>query len=81
MKTILTALALTLVLAGCHSKDEPPPVDKPKAGRAETQSIRNTDAVGMSGSAIADKVDAALDKNDKTVQDAQKLQDQVDGGQ
>lgn len=67
-------LALGLLLAACSAPEEPPP-DAPPGGRAETQSIRNTDAVGYEGKAVADKVDQALDKNDeqvkKTAQEAE----------
>lgn len=33
-------------------------------GREETRSIRNTQAIGYSGDAIADQIDAALDANE-----------------
>jgi thiamine biosynthesis lipoprotein ApbE len=70
MKILL--LVASLVLAGCSSKEDPPPPPKAKEGRAETQSIRNTQAIGYSGKAIADKVDAALKANDEQVKKAQK---------
>jgi hypothetical protein len=63
MKYVLTVLAL--VLASCGGDEPPPEQKKPPEGRAETRSIRNTEAVGYSGKAIADKVDAALNKNDE----------------
>jgi hypothetical protein len=59
-------LVLALFAAGCGS-DEPPPEQKPPEGRAETQSIRNTEAVGYSGKAIADKVDAGIKANEEQV--------------
>jgi hypothetical protein len=62
MKRLIVVLAV--MLAACGS-DEPPP-----QGRAETQAIRNTDAVGAGGAAVADKVDGALDKSEE----ANKLQ-------
>ena len=55
----ISTLLLVLMLTACSAQEEPPP------GRAETQSIRNTDAVGYSGSAIADKVDGALNATDQ----------------
>ncbi len=62
--TIIFALAASLV--GCGGRPSPPPAPgKPVAGRTETQGIRNTDAIGMSGSGVARKVDAALDANDQ----------------
>lgn len=66
MKPVLSILvaASLLGLVGCGSAEEAP---KPRStqGREETRNIRNTEAVGYSGGAIADKVDAALDANDQ----------------
>lgn len=75
MKRALMALALLLPACGA---DEPPPAE-PAApeGRAETQAIRNTDAVGYSGSAIADKVDGALDKTEEATKKNQQAADQA----
>ena len=73
MKRWTFLLAVT-VLAACGQDEPPPPEPKPQ-GRAETQAIRNTDAVGYSGSAIADKVDTALDKNEEA---ARKLKEEAD---
>ncbi|ULQ46228.1 hypothetical protein JN531_014110 [Flagellatimonas centrodinii] len=57
-----------LSLAACGApQDDARPVSEPE-GRLETQSIRNTDAVGYGGSGIADKIDAALDANDQRKQ-------------
>ena len=56
--------AALLGLSACSSKDDPPPPIQ-KQGRAETQGIRNTEAIGYSGNAIANKVDSALDANDQ----------------
>ena len=70
MKTWI--LIASLVLAACSSKDEPPPPPKEKEGRAETQSIRNTQAIGYDGKAIANKVDGALNANDEQVKKAQR---------
>jgi hypothetical protein len=71
-------LVASLVLAACSSKDEPPPPPKAQDGRAETQSIRNTQAVGYSGKAIADKVDKALKANEDVVRKTEK--ESADGG-
>jgi hypothetical protein len=59
-------LLLAGLLAACGT-EEPPAEPRPPEGRTETQAIRNTEAVGIAGDAIADKVDAALDKNDENV--------------
>lgn len=61
-------LAAAALLAACHPKDKPQHVDQPPQGREETRGIRNTEAVGYAGNAIADKVDAALDANDQAKQ-------------
>lgn len=84
MKHLLTAgiLVAGLVLAACSSKDEPPP--PPQAapeGRAETRSIRNTQAIGYNGTAIANKVDAALKANDEEVKKTDKAVDESTGEQ
>lgn len=58
-------MAAALSLAACGGAEAPPPPPKAKEGRAETQSIRNTQAVGYDGKAIADKVDGALKANEE----------------
>jgi hypothetical protein len=63
MKRLLASLAL--LVSACGPSDEPAPAPPPPSGRAETQSIRNTDAVGTGGAAIADKVDAAIDTTEE----------------
>ncbi|NGY04745.1 hypothetical protein [Solimonas terrae] len=74
--TIICAAALSaLLLSACHPKEQPEHVDKQQQGRDETQGIRNTEAVGYAGNAIADKVDAALDANDQA---KQKMDDAID---
>ena len=60
-------IATALLLPACGKKTPDTPV-KPIAGREETQGIRNTDAVGYSGNAIADKVDGALNANDRQME-------------
>ena len=62
--TIPAFAALTLSLAACNASPPPPAPRAAPQGRVETRGIRNTDAIGYSGSAIANKVDAALDAND-----------------
>ncbi|MGH8506774.1 MAG: hypothetical protein ACRETM_12545 [Stenotrophobium sp.] len=60
-------MACSVLLSGLAACNAAPPPPAPKAapqGRVETRGIRNTDAIGYSGSAIANKVDAALDAND-----------------
>lgn len=66
-RIFIPALAL-LALAACHPKENPQRVDDAKQGREETRGIRNTEAVGYAGDAIADKVDAALDANEQAKQ-------------
>ena len=63
-RNIFVLAALALSLAACKPSPPPPAPKAPVQGRAETQGIRNTDAIGYSGSGIANKVDAALDAND-----------------
>lgn len=61
----LLALSLLLVLSACREQPEPTRSPPEPRGREETRSIRNTEAIGYSGEAVADKVDTALDANDQ----------------
>lgn len=58
-------LILVTLLSACGQTDSPAAPAAKTQGRAETQSIRNTDAIGMSGSSVGKKVDAVLDTNDQ----------------
>ena len=55
-------LALLILLTACEPSSAPKAKSSASEheGRAETQNIRNLDAVGVPGGAIADKVDGAL---------------------
>ncbi len=60
MRALLAAAMLSsLALSACGKPAAPPQAEE--EGRPETRSIRNTEAIGYDGAAIADKVDAALD--------------------
>lgn len=61
----LGLLLAMLLLSACSAEEEPAREAAPVEGRAETRSIRNTEAIGYSGNAIADKVDGALDASEK----------------
>jgi hypothetical protein len=63
-RKILLLLPLLFIACGAPPGDQQPVVAVPEA-RAETQNIRNTDAIGYGGSGIANKLDAALDANDR----------------
>ena len=69
MKRVLSTIiaASLLGLAACSRTDDPP---QPRStqGREETRNIRNTEAIGYAGDAVADKVDAALDANEQRKQ-------------
>ena len=77
MKFKLPAVAF-LALATCacggteQPSDAPPPPAPKKEGRPETQAIRNTQAVGVNGKAIADKVDDALKKSEQRAKDTEQ---------
>lgn len=64
IRNVFALTTLTLALAACNAAPPPPAPKASTQGRVETRGIRNTDAIGYSGSAIANKVDAALDAND-----------------
>lgn len=75
MKLITLAFALA-ALTACGKQPEVPKPGEPQ-GREETQGIRNVEALGYSGAAIADQVDGALDANDARKGD---LDAAIDGG-
>lgn len=58
-------LVAGLALTACGPSEQKAADAPPPQGRAETQGIRNTEAIGYSGNAIADKVDGALDASEK----------------
>lgn len=75
----MTRLALSLAvaavsLAACGKQPEVPKPGEPQ-GRTETQPVRNTEAIGYSGDAIANKVDGALDANDARKDELDKAMD------
>jgi len=75
----MTRLALSLVvvavsLAACGQPPEALPSGEPQ-GRAETQPVRNTEAIGYAGDAIANKVDGALEANDARKDELDKAMD------
>jgi hypothetical protein len=63
-KPLIVACALLLAACGADEPAPAPEPAQPPEGRAETQTIRNTEAVGVPGGAIADKVDGALDQTE-----------------
>ncbi|MEW6166126.1 MAG: hypothetical protein AB1651_00255 [Pseudomonadota bacterium] len=74
-RTAIAAICTALLLAACGGR-EPPPEPRAEEGREETRNIRNTEAIGYAGDAIADKVDGALDAND---QRKQRLDESIEG--
>lgn len=67
----------TVLLAACSAEEAPP--ERATEGRAETQSIRNTESIGYSGDAVADKVDEALDKTEQRQQQTdQEIERQIE---
>lgn len=75
MAGLALAAALASAFAACGGAEPPEDEAREKQGRAETQSIRNTDAVGYNGSAIADKVDTAITT---TEEDEEKTRREVE---
>jgi hypothetical protein len=76
MQKFLQAVAILYVAAIVGACSEKPPAAPPppatNSGRPETASIRNTEAVGTGGQAIANKVDAALNANDASKENLDK---------
>ncbi|ORE88892.1 hypothetical protein ATO7_03415 [Oceanococcus atlanticus] len=60
--SILILIGSSMILSACGNRDGD--TSSSAQGREETRNIRNTQAIGYSGDAIADKLDAALDAND-----------------
>lgn len=66
MKFLPICLAASAILfAACNQPPETAAAPAEPQGREETRTIRNTEAIGYSGDAIANKVDSALDTNDQ----------------
>lgn len=61
-------IAAALLLSACGKKAPDKPGEPIAKGREETQGIRRTDVIGYSGGAIANKVDGALNTNDKQME-------------
>ncbi|HUS24847.1 MAG TPA: hypothetical protein VM369_07850 [Candidatus Binatia bacterium] len=61
-RTFTVVAGAALLLAACGAPE--PPKEKPKAGREETREIRNLQAIGVNGAAVADKVDEAIKLNE-----------------
>jgi hypothetical protein len=69
----LATLFVLLALAGCGGTEDDAGKKPPKKeGRAETQSIRNTQAIGVNGKAIADKLDDALYKTEQHAKETER---------
>lgn len=62
MRSIL--LCLGVLLASCDGGSSSNTTSHPPQGRAETQSIRSTEAIGYAGGAVADRVDETLNAVD-----------------
>lgn len=77
----LVAGLLVLALAACGSEEAPPPGRDAPQGREETRGIRNAEAVGYSGDAIADKVDASLDASEQRKREMDAAAAQIDAAE
>lgn len=76
LSAVMPALVVAALLGACQPKDKPQRVEEAAQGRAETRGIRNTEAIGYAGHAIADKVDSALDAQAQ----ARRRLDQAEAG-
>ncbi len=62
---LCSGLAAALLGSACSEDPQSvPAAQEPAPGRAETQSIREIDALGYDGTAIGEEVDQVLDAND-----------------
>jgi hypothetical protein len=71
---VLAAMLATLAACG-DSTTGTPPAASDDSGRPETASIRATEAIGVDGQAISEKVDAALDTNEQRKDELDKAID------
>lgn len=64
--TLLKAVFAVLVLVASGGCERPEPTaDRPAEGRPETRHIRNVEAIGYGGDAIADKIDGAIEAQEQ----------------
>jgi hypothetical protein len=73
---IAAVMAGALLLSACDERQQRPPPKRAEQGREETRSIRNTEAIGYSGNAIADKIDGALDTSEQRKQELDRALEQ-----
>lgn len=71
---LLTVLVSLLSLGACNSPTAQTQ-ESHDEGREETRHIRNTEAIGYSGAAIADQVDTTLDAHEQRLK---TLEEQTD---
>lgn len=78
---LATGLYAALLLAACNPQPDDSGQRESRAGqgREETQGIRNTENIGYSGNAVADRLDAALDANDRRTEDLDRQLQQIEG--
>lgn len=73
----LSEMLLVLALTACSAPSDEPKVDQERVGREETQTIRNTKEIGMSGDAMANRVDGALDASEKHAEEMKKAEEEA----
>jgi len=73
----LSEILLALTLAACSAPPDEPKAEQERVGREETQTIRNTKEIGMSGDAIANRVDGALDASEKHAEEMKKAEEET----
>lgn len=73
----LSGMLLVLALTACGAPTDEPKVETERVGREETQTIRNTKEIGMSGDAIANRVDGALDASEKHAEEMKKAEEET----
>ena len=76
LRKSLLLLPLLASLSACEvgTSDTPAPVVE---GREETQGIRNTREIGVSGDAIADRIDSSLDAGEAHAQRMKEMEEQA----
>lgn len=78
MSTRMLVGVAVLMLSACNAP-EPEKSAEETRGREETRNIRNTENIGVSGEAMADRLDQSLDAADKHAEAMKQAEEQASG--
>ena len=78
MKAILFPAVLVLALSACGPREDDH--ERTPKAKNELELIRNTEKIGYSGGAVADKVQGAIDTNDDRSEHLDQMEGWAGGG-